>query len=544
MSSLDRVRVTRYVTPLREGGSLPGIVEGEDLGTYVCKFRGAGQGLRVLVAEVIAGELARRIGLRTPRLVVLDLDPALARYEAAYLYHRVIRHELPNAAQQEAIRLMCTSRDLGSFLDYFQSLALEFNAFQLRQLGVYELCEKLITTSDLFAGQIEGPYLFRFMDAILEFGTRRSNHLADFLGYWETAKHKISITVPANADALRITTIHKSKGLEYPVVIIPNANWKFMPNASRDRIWVDLQQVEASEFVYERLDQEMVQIKRQLKSSVVSMVSALNDTPLQPSYEEEKVRTLLENLNLLYVAFTRPVQRLYVLAKAAKDWDKCKDSVNKWLYNYLNCDASPVQWEEARTRYVVYEGAGECFHNHRRGNETAYPMREVISNDRGDRLRLRRLAERIFDLETFEKKDDHRQKLRYALSLIQDSQDIGPVADQLCREGVLDQRQAKALREDLHTLLHQEDLCDLFQPGVEVKLNQEFLLPGGKSVVADRMVRFADGRDVILNLVAGLGNDDARRKLRRAMKAYESMGKALCKGALLALSDGTIEWLD
>lgn len=82
MSGLDRVRVTRYVTPLREGGSLPGIVEGDDLGTYVCKFRGAGQGLRVLVAEVVVGELARRIGLRTPRLVVLDLDPALARYEA------------------------------------------------------------------------------------------------------------------------------------------------------------------------------------------------------------------------------------------------------------------------------------------------------------------------------------------------------------------------------------------------------------------------------------------------------------------------------
>lgn len=82
MSALDRVRVTRYVTPLREGGSLPGIVEADDLGTYVCKFRGAGQGLRVLVAEVIASELARRVGLRTPRLVVLDLDPAIARYEA------------------------------------------------------------------------------------------------------------------------------------------------------------------------------------------------------------------------------------------------------------------------------------------------------------------------------------------------------------------------------------------------------------------------------------------------------------------------------
>ncbi len=79
---LETVAVTRYVTPLREGGSLPGVVEGDDLGTYVCKFRRAGQGPRVLVAEVIVGELARRIGLDTPRQVVLDLDAEIARYEA------------------------------------------------------------------------------------------------------------------------------------------------------------------------------------------------------------------------------------------------------------------------------------------------------------------------------------------------------------------------------------------------------------------------------------------------------------------------------
>ncbi|MBO0844725.1 MAG: hypothetical protein J2P22_04845 [Nocardioides sp.] len=79
---IETVRVTRYVTPLREGGSLPGIVEGDDLGTYVCKFRGAGQGVRVLVAEVIVSGLATRVGLRTPRLVALDLEPELARYEA------------------------------------------------------------------------------------------------------------------------------------------------------------------------------------------------------------------------------------------------------------------------------------------------------------------------------------------------------------------------------------------------------------------------------------------------------------------------------
>ena len=79
---MERVTVTRYVTPLREGGSLPGIVEADDLGTYVCKFRGAGQGPRVLVAEVVVGALARAVGLRTPRLVALDLPRDIARYEA------------------------------------------------------------------------------------------------------------------------------------------------------------------------------------------------------------------------------------------------------------------------------------------------------------------------------------------------------------------------------------------------------------------------------------------------------------------------------
>ena len=75
---LSRVAATRYVTPLREGGSLPGLMEADDLGTYVVKFRGAGQGRKALIAEVIAGLLLRACGLRVPELVAVQLDPALA----------------------------------------------------------------------------------------------------------------------------------------------------------------------------------------------------------------------------------------------------------------------------------------------------------------------------------------------------------------------------------------------------------------------------------------------------------------------------------
>ncbi len=78
---MERHRITRYVEPLREGGSLPGLVEVDDEGLYVVKFRGAGQGVRALVSEIVVGELARALGLRVPILALLELDDAIGRAE-------------------------------------------------------------------------------------------------------------------------------------------------------------------------------------------------------------------------------------------------------------------------------------------------------------------------------------------------------------------------------------------------------------------------------------------------------------------------------
>jgi hypothetical protein len=99
---LRTVTATRYVTPLREGGSLPAIVEADDDGLYVLKFRGAGQGRKALVAELVAGELARAAGLPMPEIVFVDLDPELARTE-------------PDAEIQDLLR---ASGGLNLALDY------------------------------------------------------------------------------------------------------------------------------------------------------------------------------------------------------------------------------------------------------------------------------------------------------------------------------------------------------------------------------------------------------------------------------------------
>src|SRR6185369_12627397 len=79
--SVRTVTATRYVTPLREGGSLPAIIEADDDGMYVLKFRGAGQGPKALIAELVVGEIARASGLRVPEIVFVELDPDFARTE-------------------------------------------------------------------------------------------------------------------------------------------------------------------------------------------------------------------------------------------------------------------------------------------------------------------------------------------------------------------------------------------------------------------------------------------------------------------------------
>jgi HipA-like protein len=88
---LRTVNATRYVTPLREGGSLPAIVEADDAGMYVLKFRGAGQGPKVLVAEIIVGEIARAAGLAMPEIVLIELDVDLARTEPDAEIQQLIR---------------------------------------------------------------------------------------------------------------------------------------------------------------------------------------------------------------------------------------------------------------------------------------------------------------------------------------------------------------------------------------------------------------------------------------------------------------------
>ena len=127
---LAAVTATRYVTPLREGGSLPGLMEADDLGTYVVKWRAAGQGVKVLAAEVVCGELARRLALPVPALVTVDVAPELAVGEPDQEVQELLRNSagvnlgmdyLPGALDFEA-GVAAVSAELAGRVLWFDAL--------------------------------------------------------------------------------------------------------------------------------------------------------------------------------------------------------------------------------------------------------------------------------------------------------------------------------------------------------------------------------------------------------------------------------------
>ncbi|KQS28168.1 UvrD-helicase domain-containing protein [Dyadobacter sp. Leaf189] len=471
--------------------------------------------------------------------VLHSSDHRLARYEAAYLFHHIIRREAPAPADYEQIRGLVEEKGLDSFLAYFRRWNIQLTSFRLRQLSVFELSEQLMKRFGLLEKGFETEYLFRFLDVVMEFGNRKSNHLGDFLTYWDTARHKLSITIPEGTDAVRITTIHKSKGLEYPAVIIPYANWKVTPNARLDRLWLDLEGMDYEEL---HLAQSPGYDPKSLKTSMVSVIKELENTKAAEQYQNEKTRVLVENLNLLYVAFTRPVQRLYILAKRERNWN-VGSQINYWLKDYFSQQDFKPEWDENISVYTIAEANSNPKHAHVRSEATPFVMEAVLSNDRTDSMRLRRMADRIFDVDTFESKNDRTQKLKYLFTRLKSVSELPVVMERLVTEGIFTRKEGSEIRTAALKLLENPALSTLYSDQNQVQMNRDLLMPGGKLLHIDRAVQMPDSSIAFMLFAGGQDMTEPARHLRKVIKAYESTGKQ-SRGVVVDLQKQVAEWVD
>ncbi len=535
------------------------------------------QGFGVISEDSLSLKFSAAVNLVSAFMQVLVRpDNKLYKYEALYLFFRVIMNKIPDNQDNIAIKTAVEGNDVRVFYEYVNQLSIVSNGswvmgreliniqnftthdprpktydylqpYKLLQLSVYELAEKLITVFGLFEIVSERDYLFRFLDVVLEFGTRRGSHLSDFIAHWDIQKDKVSISSPSDSQAVTVQTIHKSKGLEYPVVIVPYADWQFTPDAKRDKMWVDLPRT--TEFITKQItkNEDNLEVKSEnviLKMGSVGLKSGLTQTHemVSEQYLAEKTKMLVENMNLLYVALTRPTKRLYILASTPKPTKDGKMSrVSHWLHGYQSTINS-YQLSDNSLLVGNISLIPSMLTSHQTSNITHYTshIATVISSDRSRDLRLRRQAERIFDVETFEVKKEHGNKVHYALSLVKSGKDIQMAVNRILAEGLVEPKEAKVIEASIGQIVNHPDLAYLFAEGNKILNEREILTPDGKQHRPDRVVEF-DDKVVIIDYKTGQQADSHKKQLNKYRSLYQDMGYRNVEGLLIYVERNNVE---
>lgn len=460
-------------------------------------------------------------------------EQRLARYETLYLFHRLILRREPDEATAVGIQETVQDRDPQAVFQYLKIRGYYLDPFRLQQTGLYELVEKIIVTFRLFERSVDTAYLFRLLDLALEFSTRQSAHLSDFLRFWEEKEAALAIQTPPGGEAITVTSVHKSKGLEYPVVIVPYADWA-TGSRWQDLLWGELDDVEYAEFQFS--DEETGALRR-LRTAQVKRAKDLASTALAEQYQREEEKTFIENVNMLYVALTRPTDRLYLVAGLDKKGEPKKGTVAELLHDYLD---ATNQWHDSQLSYCLTCGEPKPPTSNLKLQTTNLKIGTVISHDRTSRVRLRRLAEKLFDLEGAETSRERANKLRAALAKVKTPSDVPGALDALVREGWLTPAETPDLRGSLDALMGLPQLAPLFAPGLRVDAEREILQKGSEPLRPDRVTRLPDGRLVVVDFKPGTRREADAKNVRKCVEVYRQMGHPHVEGLLVYLGTGEV----
>jgi ATP-dependent helicase/nuclease subunit A len=355
---------------------------------------------------------------------------------------------------------------------------IDFSVTHLSKLALYELCEELIRVFRL--NIVPNAYIQFFLDEVLNYSIKKNNNLNDFIEYWEEKKTKASLIVPQGMDAVSIMTIHRSKGLEFPVVILPFSNNKV--DTGKKNLWLDLDNDKLPD----------------LPSAIVPTNKNLTETKYGDLYEEEKGKSLLDSLNVMYVGFTRAEERMYVLTgKPSRNPSACMNVSDMLAYYYQ----SNQEWEEAKTIYTFGAAVKHIAHKAKAALMN-YELKSFNSNQWRDSIKMRTAAPSIWNTNAAEVKKDYGNIVHTAFAKIKTSADVQTALSSMCEEGMITLEEKDALELTITKIIALPKLQPYFAAGLIIKNEAEIITSSGEFYRPDRVV-IKDRTAVIIDYKTG-----------------------------------------
>lgn len=422
-----------------------------------------------------------------------------------------------NLELQEVLA-MPPAQQFGKLLSFMQPFGISFNPDQLRTLSLYDMSENLVR--QLGFDQQADPYIQFFLETVHQFQVQERGSADAFLSYWAGHKGKLSVTIPESTNSIRVLTVHKAKGLEFPVVIYPFANDNDKRNTAA-HFWFHLQEEEI----------------QGLPVGIVPVRASLQNTRLSPLYQAERAKTRLDNLNLLYVAFTRATKRLYTLS----DFPERKKAFSFPILfrEYLE---SIERWDNEQLVYAFGKKENAAHEAIKPEKPLADEVPRFISADWTKRLRI--APDPVIQwMESETGSALYWGRLVHQLMAeIEHAGRAGQVLQKYLEDGTLTLSGHQKLKISLQAIFSHEKLAACFQPQARVMTERELVTAEGKVYRPDRYV-ILDNRAVVIDYKTGKPEREHLHQLRTYVNAIGKLEKKPLSAFLVYINEN-IEVVD
>ncbi len=386
----------------------------------------------------------------------------------------------------------------------------------LTKLPVYDCCEELIRIFGL--NDESDPYIHYFLDTIFDYTSRYNSGITDFLEWWDDNKEKPSLIIPEETDAVRIMTIHKAKGLEFPVVIFPYANEELSYRGNV--LWISNNDKEIPELPFLMLNAN----------------TSLESTEYNTCFYDEKNKSLLDLLNLLYVVMTRAVDSLYVLServdikKSSKGTETPK--VQTILRDFLIVGGI---WSDEQSTYTF--GEEKVKQEDKKAElQGTYKLEQAVSEDWRTRAMISKRAPEMWDMESPDRNRQWGNLVHAVLAKIRHTGDKESVLNKFYTEGYIDKTEKNNLSMKIDEVLNNQSVKSFFEDGREIKSEAEILLANGKSYRPDRVV-ITGKKAVVIDYKTGKSSEYHKTQLRNYASLLKDMGYEVDKKYLIYIDD-------
>lgn len=443
---------------------------------------------------------------------------------------------------------------LNSVEDY---LPAEFRLLQpeLNLMPLYELLEKLFVIFRMDMIEEQDAYLCAFYDAVTEYMQNNSSELTSFLTYWSETLY--ARTIPSGEiSGIRILSIHKSKGLEYHTVLLPFCDWKMENETFNHMLWCKINEADADKEPFCELD-----------LTPVNYSSAMAESYFSDSYREERLQLWMDNLNLLYVAFTRACKNLIVWCK-----DEQKDTVSRLLRESIDCmkdikmtcnmaepDEEDEEDKEENDEPIVYEYGEICISGEKKKSDTTNRLVAVPEavNVKIESLETEidfKQSNRSADFIRGDEDEEENLRSQYIrqgqllhtlFASIDTREDLPSAIERLLFEGVIESAEkAEEISEIAERALSLKEVKDWYSGEWTLYNECSIIYNDGQGKMQTRRpdrVMMKDDEVVVVDFKFGKKKPEYSTQVREYMSLLSEMGYADIKGYIWYVYSGELE---